>query len=79
MQKLCRFCSEDSSQSAFFLDPSFEEKQFPRAVVRKPPNWFLMPSINRNDIVNALQKILSISSHEVLVVTIFSDVPGHKN
>lgn len=38
-----------------------------------------MPSIHWNYVVNAFQKILSISSHKVFVVTIFTDVSGHEN
>lgn len=38
-----------------------------------------MSSINRNNIIDTLQKILSVSPHKIFVVTIFTDVSGHED
>lgn len=38
-----------------------------------------MSAVDWNNVINTLQKVLSISSDEILVVSIFADVSGHED
>lgn len=78
VEKLEEFSLQNSSDSTFFFNPCFHKEQFPRTIIAESPDRFLLTGLNRDNIINALEIILPVSSYKILIISPSVDFTSQK-